>query len=111
MTEEEALKEIGIRIKELRKDRDLTQEQLAEKINYSDGYVSHIELGKANISLKLLFNMADVLNEDIEYFLSIFQNIEKNSLDSNSKYNSLNKENKKLIDEIIALFYRSQFEK
>ena len=38
-------KEIGKRIKELRKERTLTQEEFAEEINMTDSAVSKMEIG------------------------------------------------------------------
>ncbi|MCP4752963.1 MAG: helix-turn-helix domain-containing protein [Proteobacteria bacterium] len=50
---EEVLKESGITpddIKEIRKERGLTQKQLAEKIGYSEGTLRNIESGQNKIS-------------------------------------------------------------
>lgn len=55
------LKFIGKRIREIRKLNNLTQSQLAEKINVSVPYISYIETGKKNISLKSFLNIVNEL--------------------------------------------------
>ncbi len=54
-------KKIGAKIAELRKDRKLTQEQLAEKVGITVQYLGSIERGKANTTLNRLDKIADVL--------------------------------------------------
>ena len=45
MTREEALKTLGRRVAELRREKGLTQEQLAEAMAVSRNHVADIELG------------------------------------------------------------------
>lgn len=52
---------LGRRIKEIRKRRRLSQEQLAERAGISSQYVSNIERGKENPTLDLLFSLANAL--------------------------------------------------
>ena len=54
--------EIGKRIREYRKLKKLSQEQLAEKINISTTHMSHIETGSTKLSLQVLVDIAKVLN-------------------------------------------------
>lgn len=54
-------KKIGAKIAALRKDRNLTQEQLAEKVGITVQYLGTIERGKANTTLNRLDKIADVL--------------------------------------------------
>jgi len=53
---------LGARIKEIRKARGLTQEQLAEMIDVEQKHVSRIESGKNFPSIDLLEKMAAALN-------------------------------------------------
>ncbi|HEX8547210.1 MAG TPA: helix-turn-helix transcriptional regulator [Cytophagaceae bacterium] len=46
--------EVAKRIKELRKEKGLTQEALAWKSDIDRTFMNHIETGKRNISLKSL---------------------------------------------------------
>lgn len=55
------LKIIGNRIKRLRKERGITQEQLADKIRVTSTYVGFIEQGQRNPSLNTADKIARVL--------------------------------------------------
>ena len=52
---------LGIRIREIRKTRELSQEELAERADISTQYVSNIERGKENPTLDLLLRLAEAL--------------------------------------------------
>ena len=56
---------LGLRISELRKNRHLTQEQIAEKAGINPKYVSSIERGKENPTLDTFINIADSLEVNI----------------------------------------------
>ena len=46
-------KKVGLKIKEVRLKKRLSQETLAEKCNLSTAYISYIEQGKKSLSLKV----------------------------------------------------------
>lgn len=52
---------IGKRIKESRKNRGFTQEQLAEKMGVSIAYLSKVETGKLHINLERLSEICGIL--------------------------------------------------
>jgi len=54
-------KNFGIRIKYFRMLRGMTQEDLSEKTTMSTRYISDIENGKVNITLKTLNKIAESL--------------------------------------------------
>ncbi|MBR4035839.1 MAG: helix-turn-helix transcriptional regulator [Oscillospiraceae bacterium] len=53
--------EIGQRIRRYRKEKGLSQEQLAESVNISVTHMSHIETGNTKLSLPVLVDIATVL--------------------------------------------------
>jgi len=55
-------KAIGVRVKNFRKERNLTQEKLAELIDVSVPYMSNIETGKKKLSMKVLVNLSCALD-------------------------------------------------
>lgn len=52
---------LGERIKELREQRDLSQEQLADLVGVSQSKISHCEKGVRGISFPLAIKIADAL--------------------------------------------------
>ncbi len=55
------LKQLGARVKRFRKEKGLTQEQLADKIHVSSTYVGFIEQGQRNPSIKTADKIARAL--------------------------------------------------
>lgn len=75
-------KKIGIRIKTRRKELNMTQEILSEKVNISTYYLSKVENGNVFPSLELLALLASVLNVDFAYLITGSSTIEKNYRES-----------------------------
>jgi len=61
---------IGERIKKARKERGMTQDNIAERLNVSVGYVSQVERGITKISLDLLGAISGILERNIADFIS-----------------------------------------
>ena len=57
---------LGARIKELRKRRGLTQDQLAEQVDLATRYISLIEVGRSSPSLETMENIARVLSVELK---------------------------------------------
>jgi DNA-binding XRE family transcriptional regulator len=57
---------LGGRIKELRKVRGLTQDQLAEKVELATRYISLIEVGRSSPSLETMESIARALGVEIK---------------------------------------------
>jgi transcriptional regulator with XRE-family HTH domain len=49
---------IGRNLRQLRLAQGLSQESLAERLGYSRGYISELELGKRNLSLRSFERLA-----------------------------------------------------
>ncbi|AGX43998.1 helix-turn-helix domain-containing protein [Clostridium saccharobutylicum] len=60
---------LGERIKLLRKDQGITQDQLAEYINVSRSSINGYENGGVEPSLSVLVKIADVFNVSLDYLL------------------------------------------
>ncbi len=61
---------IGKRIKKERLKNQLTQEEMAEKIDTSVAYYSRLETGKTKINLKRLVEISDILDVTVGYFIT-----------------------------------------
>ena len=57
------------RIKNLREDNDLTQNDISKILNISQVAYSYYELNKRNIPLELLSKLADYYNTSIDYLV------------------------------------------
>lgn len=53
---------IGQRIRKIRKARNLTQDELAEKVGISTTHMSHIETGNTKLSLPVFISLASALD-------------------------------------------------
>ncbi len=63
--------EVANRIRELRISKNMTQEQLADKIGFDVSYLGRIERGKsANIQISTLEKIISALDEDYSNFFS-----------------------------------------
>lgn len=61
--------QIGQRIRDFRKQRNLTQEALAEAADISASYLSHIEVGARAASLTAMLQIADALDITLDQLL------------------------------------------
>lgn len=64
------LKEIGIRLKEVRNALNLTREEIKKQTGLSLVFISEIENGKTGPSAALLFFLAKTYNANINYVLT-----------------------------------------
>ena len=60
--------ELGRRLKRLRIEKELTQEELAFEVKISRDHLSNIELGKYPVNIKTLYKLAKFFDVDIKYF-------------------------------------------
>lgn len=62
MDAQELKRRFGLRVQTLRRQRDLTQEQLAEAIGKSTDTVSNIETGRLSTRIETAMNLAEALD-------------------------------------------------
>jgi transcriptional regulator with XRE-family HTH domain len=55
-------KKVGERIKILRNDKNISQEELANRAGMARGFISGVETGKRNITVETLGKILEVLN-------------------------------------------------
>ena len=88
-------KDFGLRLKELRNKKGITQYQLAELVDIDPKHLSHIETGKSFPKADLIEKLAKAL--DI-YYKNLFFNTESS------------KNNKILLNKIFELLKQSTYE-
>ena len=87
----------------LRKERKLTQIELAEKIGYSDKAISRWETGEVNPDIEVLDRLADLYGVDISVFFSRY-----NAKEYKAKTNKKNQLGRKIavwLLMVVALWY------
>lgn len=62
------------RIRDLREDHDLTQKQVAAKLNCSQQVYSNYELGQRDIPTDILIKLSRLYNVSADYILEISNN-------------------------------------
>lgn len=110
---------VGQRLQLLRLERNLTQEQMSEKLNLSTSAYCKIEYGETDLTLTRLNKIADILNMSaVELFTRIegdtYNNNQKDygrvwitrdssivNVDSNDDLRELVKSNSRLIDVLL----------
>ncbi len=66
---------IGQRIKQVRRDRGMTQERLAEALSVSVGYISQIERGDYSPSVTLALKLAKLCQVSVEDIFSYEEDV------------------------------------
>lgn len=82
--------EIGLRLKQARRDNSLTQEKISELLGISQKHYSEAERGITGLSVKHLIKISDILSVSLDYLLkgSISENMSK-SVTTNNKINEI----------------------
>ncbi len=74
--------ELGLRIKELRRQTGMSQEKFALKIDMDRTYFASVEMGKRNISLKNIEKIANGFQISIS---KLFEGIGEENCDENGR--------------------------
>ena len=96
---------LGMRIKEVRLKRGLTQDRLAELVGCNVSHVSNIENNYTKLSLNVLFAISNALDTSIDYLLAEQFDNELSALDSAilSAVKKCDKEKKERILQMIEI--------
>lgn len=63
---DQRLVNFGNRIRAIRKEKKLSQEELAALANIDRSYMGHIERGEKNVTLTKIYQIADALEISVE---------------------------------------------
>ena len=73
---------LGIKIRQARKAKNMTQEQLAEACDLSTAHIGHIERGTRALSIESLILISRVLNISTDYLLFDVANLGDKRIDN-----------------------------
>jgi transcriptional regulator with XRE-family HTH domain len=71
MAERKVYIQLGKRIKDLRMQKNMTQNALAIHCNFEKASLSRIESGKSNITIRTIFRICQALEIDIQELLNV----------------------------------------
>lgn len=71
MTEKQLYKKLGMRIKELRTERNLSQVELAVECNFEKSNLSRIEAGRTNPTVGTMFKISNGLGVSLKHLFDV----------------------------------------
>jgi transcriptional regulator with XRE-family HTH domain len=69
-SEEEFLKNLGQKIRHLRKEKGLSLNNISEQSGFEKARLSRLEAGKVNITVKTLFKLSHALDVPVHKFFA-----------------------------------------
>lgn len=91
---------MGQRIRSARKSREMTTEELAEKVGVAVESIGHIECGARKPSLTLLFNIAVILDVSLDYLTGRTENSSDSLLHECADHNDLTPDQEQMLLEL-----------
>lgn len=91
--------EIGLRIQEIRKEQNMTREELAEKAEISSKFVYEVEIGKKGLSAESVYKISKALSISCDYLLT------GEGRSKLGKFDNLSQKQLKRLERIIKLIY------
>jgi transcriptional regulator with XRE-family HTH domain len=71
MNESELLKSLGVRIRNLREERKISQQNLAAMCNFEKSNMARIESGRTNPTFLTLYKISSALNVSISLLVDL----------------------------------------
>lgn len=97
--------EIGLRIQEIRKEQNMTREELAEKAEISTKFLYEVEIGKKGLSAESVYKISQALSVSCDYLLT------GEGKSRQSKLDKLSHRKIKQLERVIKLMYEFCYEK
>ncbi len=97
---------LGARIKNMRQNKKITREQLAEKIDVSARFLADVESSKVGVSILTLVKLCNVLETTSDYLLGLtsFSDEEQRYINIDNKIKKIPKGYLEHLDVIIDAF-------
>lgn len=97
-------KQLGQRIREIRKKKKLKQYELATKVNFDANYISRIEIGAASPSLEAIEKIAEALDIEPKELFDVghIESKQRLLLQIDSLLNNIDIKNLKLIYKLLS---------
>lgn len=102
------MKQIARLVRELRAERNMTRKDLSKKSDISERYLAQVEAGKANISVALLWRLAESMEVSFNSFFPAGNEPEVVSSTLKTLLTSLSAEQQRNAHEILANYFAHQ---
>ena len=96
---------IGKRIKLARVEKDMSQQELAMRINVAQGTISEYERGTVPITIDRLFEIARVLEKPVQYFLGLEYAEDPTLSEIVSLYRACDESHRQAMMDMVRAFY------
>jgi transcriptional regulator with XRE-family HTH domain len=60
-------RELGLKVRQLRLEKEMTQEEVAKALGVTPGYISNVENNRTLCTLKVLIYFAELTNVSLDY--------------------------------------------
>ena len=71
MNEQQLFIKVGDKIKGMRQEKNMSQQELADKCNFEKSNLSRIEAGRTNLTIKNLYKISHALNVKIKDLVDV----------------------------------------
>ena len=65
---------MNLRIRDMREEKGMTQQQIAEYLNYDQSLYSKYERGEREVPLEIMVNLATLFETSIDYLVRLTDN-------------------------------------
>lgn len=86
-------------LRKLRKERGLSQKELAKKMKVTQSTIASLETGRRDASNELMINLANFFNVSLDYLNGLTETKNENTTE--------NKENESLVRDLLVHLYKS----
>lgn len=105
MAKEDLMKTVGLNLRRYRRENDMTQEELAERVGISTSFLANLERGSKAMSMYVLRDLADALGITADYLLYDSTEINENQhiKNINTLLNGRSDDLCKLVEQVVRL--------
>lgn len=101
--------QLGERIRAVRKNRNLTRDELSEMLSISTLFLGYIECGQKGMSIQTLYRICQTLNVSADYILFGKSQNDFHKTEAQMMLDNLNRKYHPLVKEYLQLLAKSIF--
>lgn len=98
---------IGKKIKIARREKGLTQEELAEELDVSVSFISQVETGKKRFNLSRISEISEILEKPVGYFIDGYEGINSDKEEIICLLKKMDEKQLKMVLEIVRILERA----